>query len=193
MTFAPLTTFHSDLIEVKVKEEEDEISLPFSPESLPVTPSHTISDVEEDSDSNFVSALNSSNYNIIPDAGYNSNSSNLRSPVASRFRGPAEPTNDLQPQERNRVPAVERRRTTTPSTLPCHLALLIWIHLLGPLHVTSLHRWQQQLLFKTESMEARCQSTTTAALMIPLLEFNLPPKKRSHWWGAHRPSPHAKT
>jgi hypothetical protein len=189
MTFSP---FNSDLM-VKVKEEEDEIALPFSPESLPVTPSHTISDVEEDSDSTFVSAMNNSNFNIITDAGHNSNNSNnLRSPVVSRFRGPAEPTNDLQPKEQNRVPAVDRRRMTTPSTLPCQLALLIWIHLLGPLHVTS-SRLQKQLLFKTESMEARCQSTSMAALMIPLLEFNLPPKKRSHWWGAHRPSPHAKT
>jgi hypothetical protein len=192
MTFAPSTTtsINSDLI-FKVKEETDEIALPFSPESLPVTPSHTISDVDEDSDSTFVSALSNSNYNIIANAGrQNNNSSNLRSPVASRFRGPAEPTNDLQPQEQNRVPAVERRRTTTSSTLPCHLAWLIWIHLLGPLHVTSSHR-EQELLLKTESMEARCLSMK--ALMIPLLEFNLPPKKRSHWWGAHRPSPHAKT
>jgi hypothetical protein len=192
MTFAPssTTSINSDMI-FKVKEETDEIALPFSPESLPVTPSHTISDVDEDSDSTFVSALNNSNYNIIANAGrQNNNSSNLRSPVASRFRGPAEPTNDLQPQEQNRVPAVERRRTTTSSTLPCHSALLIWIHLLGPLHVTSSHR-EQKLLLKTESMEARCLSMK--ALMIPLLEFNLPPKKRSHWWGAHRPSPHAKT
>lgn len=161
----------SDL-SVKVEEEEVDMFAPFTPDSLS-TPG---SDFEEDSDS----------------SGFASGGFESRSPVDSRFRVPAEATQVLQQKEQNRDAAAGRGRPSASSKSPeprstsasVHqlLALFVWLHLLGPLHL------ERQLLgLDSESSRPDCLT-----MKLPI-ESTLPPKKRNHWWGSHRPSPHPKT
>ena len=200
MTFpSPDLIVKSDLI-VKVETEE---LLPFSPESMhtPSSSHANVSDFEDDSDSSFIFNNNNNNNNNNNDENIVDVSDKIdvkpRSPVVTQFRGPAASTNDLQQKEQNRVSAVDRNTTPTlktqsssktestlksqlQSTMQLHLlTFLIWMNLNGPLQTTSFQSALSELK-PSESLE------------IPL-ESNLPPKKRSHWWGPHRPCPHAKT
>jgi hypothetical protein len=196
-----MMTFPTPDPDLTVKVETEEL-LPFSPESMH-TPSSThanVSDFEDDSDSNFI--YNNNDNNDICDNDICDNiDGKPRSAVVTRFRGPAASTNDLQQKEQNRVSAIDRSKTsmlkfqtsksqTSKSqtskwqTSKTHslksqlqlLAVLVWMNLIGPLQMTS---------FQSEINQSEW-------LKIPL-ESNLPPKKRSHWWGSHRPCPHAKT
>ena len=97
-----------------LKIEEDE-GMPSSPESLSTPSRSSISDFEDDLEPTF-NADDSQNRSDVA-------SDDFRFRVASRFRGPAASTNDLQPKEQNRGPAAKQIQSCNA---PKQLACLLW-------------------------------------------------------------------
>ena len=104
----------STTADLALKIEEDE-GMPSSPESLSTPSRSSISDFEDDLDPTFNADESQNRSDVATD--------DFRFRVASRFRGPAASTNDLQPKEQNRGSAGKQIQSCNA---PQQLACLLW-------------------------------------------------------------------